>query len=680
MAHLEFRSRVALCLLPLCTNLSYAESYELHTQKVSAHSGPVSHLSEEPVRVEVITKEDLERLHAINLADALRYSAGVQLKPITGKTGEGVWLQGYDSDRVAVLVDGLPIAAGTGSSVDISQIAIGDVERIEIGKGAMSALYGSSAMGGVVNIITRRPNSGQHAQFSYSGGTWGSQDEPYDHMPLGKQHLKVGYSWNTSTQFLQLIADQQVSNGYRSPNATSTQGWDGYRTNVSGKLARAIGDFWSISLTPRLYREDVKITKDNFRGGIGAVPEDKTDITEKDYLAAAIRYKSGSYESSLQWQGENYSNESRQDIVQTAHTEQFRTTDIQHKGLVFHQQYQFNYLNRFEMGVDWLHDQMLAISNKDDGLGNQTRAVEVNNEAIENINGFFQWSQQLDGQWESLLSARINSNPKYGEHVSPMLNLQYFPLDLLSGISSLRFGIGYGYRTPTLKELYHFFDHTHMGYALVGNEALEPESSTNYQATFEWQPSPSSQFDITVYYNEIENLIDFLEDTDVSQSLTDEYGSDDNPYIIGNVYTNIDEAITKGAEINFAHQWSHYLRSSFGYAYLHAKNVNTDKWLTHRPAHDAKVNLDWFITPKLDASVRYRYSSEQFADEANQIRTPAYAQVDLKLNYKWSRNVLLFAGIDNVTGLQKDSFDGNDLRPEEGRYSYLGIKIDHAFH
>jgi outer membrane receptor for ferrienterochelin and colicins len=652
------------------------EAFHLETHKVIGSNSSMGHLSQVPVRVEFISKSQLEANHAINLTDALKYSAGVQLRPITGKSGEGVWLQGYESDRVAILMDGTPLAAGTGSSVDISQIAIGDVERIEISKGAMSAIYGSSAMGGVVNVITQAPELGQHVKLTYSGGSWGSQDETTSTNPFAKQHLKAGYSVRNEKGYAQILLDNQISEGFRSDNAIGTQGWNGYKSNLSAKTFYQFDDSSTLTISPRLYREDIKTTNDNFIGGIGNVPKDKVDITSKNYLSATFEkdnQKQGKLKISYSIEG--YENVSQQDLVQTTHIEQARTTDITHSGFIAQYQINDNYFNQYIFGIELLQDEMHATSVKNDGIGNIETAIEVDNKTTKNYNNFMQISQQATSELEWLVSGRINNNDKYGMKFSPMLNFQYLPTNWLPGDLSFRLGTGHGYRTPTLKELYHFFDHTHIGYALVGNENLLPESSINYQATMEWQPNSDTSFDVSVYYNKIKNLIDFIEDQSLTTELSDLYGSPDQPIITGNIYTNINNAVTSGFELSVSRKFNHIIASQFSYAYLKSENTDTGKSLTNRPEHDVKIGVDLNTSDNTQTSIKYRYSSEQFSDADNTNITPAFSQVDLKINYKWSQNISLFAGIDNITGTQKKMFDGNDLRPEEGRYIYLGIKL-----
>ena len=110
---------------------------------------------EAPVRTEVVDRAELERLNAVTLRDALENLPGVLLREIYGKSGYEISMQGLTSDQVLVLIDGLPITASTGSTVDLGQYLLSEVERVEIVKGAASVQYGSSAMGGVINVITR---------------------------------------------------------------------------------------------------------------------------------------------------------------------------------------------------------------------------------------------------------------------------------------------------------------------------------------------------------------------------------------------------------------------------------------------------------------------------------------------------------------------------------------------
>ncbi|HBD36651.1 MAG TPA: TonB-dependent receptor, partial [Cupriavidus sp.] len=133
-------------------------------------------LDETPIRTEVVDRQEIERTHARTLKDALENVPGLQLREIHGKSGYEVTLQGMTSDQVLILIDGLPITASTGSTVDVSQYLLAEVDHVEVVKGASSAQYGSSAMGGVINVITRPISRGFSAAATADAGTYGSQN------------------------------------------------------------------------------------------------------------------------------------------------------------------------------------------------------------------------------------------------------------------------------------------------------------------------------------------------------------------------------------------------------------------------------------------------------------------------------------------------------------------------
>lgn len=682
MNRLTHLSWLAACYLstPTLAEVSSNEDYTqtLETQTVFGNKEPMGHLSQEPVRVELITRAELEATHAIDLKDALKYSAGIQMRKLRGKSGEGVWLQGYDSDRVAVLIDGIPLAAGTGSSVDINQIAIGDVERIEISKGSMSAIYGTSAMGGVVNVITQNPKQGQTAGFSYSGGSWGSQDEDHENVPLGKQHVQAQYSMGHPNSFSQVVLDSQISNGFSAPQTNGTQGWSGEKFNLSGKSVFRLNEKTDLTVSPRLYREDILTLQDDYKAG-RTVEDAKVDKTEKNYVSTVLQsrlLKNGLLK--LNYSLESFHNESRQDENTTNFIDQKRLTDITHQGFISQYEYTPDYLTKFVFGIEHLNDAMNVESqttnkNSSGDIVIDPIKVEVPNKRIENYNNFFQFSQQIDSNLEWLFSGRVNNNPKYGFNFSPMVNFQYFPHSWLPGDLSFRLGFGHGYRTPNIKELYYELDHSHIGYKVVGNEDLQPESSKNIQASMEWKPSSQTSFDISFFYNQIDNLIS--SDNEVSE-LTEQFTEENNgEHVTGNQYTNIQNAITAGSEVTLSHSFDDTVKASIAYSYLYSEDEETGNTLPQRPEHDIKLGFDVSVTPKILTSIKYIYTSEQYSDLDNEHLTNGFGQIDLKFNYNFSRKLKLFAGVNNLTGVQKEIFDGHDLRPEESRFAYFGFKL-----
>ncbi|NTW47194.1 MAG: TonB-dependent receptor, partial [Chlorobaculum sp.] len=128
---------------------------------------PVSKL---PMAVEVITRQQIEESGSMNLADALAEAEDVNaLEPVNGRLGVAK-LRGLDSSLTLVLIDGYRLQSGFQGYSDLREIPAGMIERIEIVRGSGSALYGSDAVGGVINVITRKPTKELHGGLSVSGG------------------------------------------------------------------------------------------------------------------------------------------------------------------------------------------------------------------------------------------------------------------------------------------------------------------------------------------------------------------------------------------------------------------------------------------------------------------------------------------------------------------------------
>jgi outer membrane receptor for ferrienterochelin and colicins len=135
-------------------------------------------LADVPVPTELITREQIERSGASDVAQVLLEQTGIEIQgghPV----GTGVFLQGLGDQRVLVLLDGQPVVGRISGMIDISRIPTVGVERIEVVKGPQSTLYGSSAMGGVVNIVTRAPPDRRvEVEATLTGGEQGRREEP----------------------------------------------------------------------------------------------------------------------------------------------------------------------------------------------------------------------------------------------------------------------------------------------------------------------------------------------------------------------------------------------------------------------------------------------------------------------------------------------------------------------
>ncbi|MEM7294611.1 MAG: TonB-dependent receptor plug domain-containing protein, partial [Pseudomonadota bacterium] len=183
---------------------------------------------------------------------------GVMLKKIHGKSGYSIWMQGLDADRVLVMVDGEPVSASTNSTVDLTQISTSEIERIEIVKGASSALYGSSAMGGVINVITRRASQPLAWSVAVDGGSWGDDDLD-DASPIASRHIDANLSLQEDRWSFLATGNVRSSDGYDLDKSTfSTQGDAGEKANIFTRLSYRPDANTEFYISPKYYREDIQ--------------------------------------------------------------------------------------------------------------------------------------------------------------------------------------------------------------------------------------------------------------------------------------------------------------------------------------------------------------------------------------------------------------------------------------
>ncbi|GAL18313.1 TonB-dependent hemin receptor [Vibrio maritimus] len=269
----------------------------------------------------------------------------------------------------------------------------------------------------------------------------------------------------------------------------------------------------------------------------------------------------------------------------------------------------------------------------------------------------------LTDSLELLPGLRAQTDSDFGSHFSPKLNIMYRPESLSNYNVRVRGGVGAGYRVPTLKERYYEFDHSSLGYMVLGNPDLKPESSVSYQLGVDAQFTDVIWGELSLYRNDIKDLI--AEDFNADKS---------TPDLQIYEYMNMEQALTQGFDasvrLSEVSGWS----GNVGYSFLHAEDKNTGKTLVRRPKHQVKFSVNYLIS-SIDTNLTLlgRTESESFADSENTLVSPASSIFDFKINTQVTDEVKVFAGVDNLTNTVRDTpSTGNDFRPTEGRYLYIG--------
>lgn len=605
----------ALCLSQKI-NTSDSVAYDMGLEQVVV-TGTRSQriLKDVPVQTRVISSNDISRTDASDIQDILQQELpGVEFS-YTMSQHVSMNLSGFAGQSVLILVDGERLAGDTQDNIDFSRLDMNDVERIEIVKGAASALYGSSAAGGVINIITKQ----QKNRFSASANARLSEHN--------------GQRYNATLGFRQGKFDNQL-NGYYShidnydvqsaPNA-ATRTFNtvfGHNTlNIKNKLSfhpnericitgRAGYFFRSVPRvadTPERYRD--------FNGGLRATWQ----ITKVDQLEASYSFD--------QYDKSDYQRITGLDIRDYSNVQNSFRTCYNHS---------FSPSHQLIVGGDYMHDYLMNIN-----LDGRTREQDV-------VDLFAQHDWCIDDNWEVVCALRYDyhSDGKQS-NLTPRIAARYRLNNL-----SLRASYGMGFRAPALKEKYYNFDILGI-WILTGNEELKAERSHNISLSGEytWR---NWNFSLSGYFNQVRNRI--------TTGLP--FTKGDNPQLYMS-YRNIPRLSIFNLEATIQAHWRNGLNAKAGYVYSNEHNPEAavNQYMPPR-RHSVNAQISWqhYWTRStkylFSASVFGRYLSSvsnteyidmyDIAKGTTKVDYPGYALVKLIVSQQLSSHLQLTLTVDNL--------------------------------
>ena len=622
-----------------------------------------------PIKTELVTRADLEKNHSRNLKEALSMVPGLMIKKVHGKTGYEVWMQGVDSNRVLVLIDGMKVTASTGSTVDITQISAGLIERVEIIKGATSALYGSSAMGGVINVITRDVSEDFAAELTVDGGDYGDANPADVEYLTPMSHISAQIEGRQGPLSFVALFDNRDSDGY-----FQSSGRDSEIRDVGSKRTSVIRTNYKPTIDRKMhfqfthYEEDVEVRSLAFSPPF-LIPLEEAEAAErKRYEFGVSDSLSANNDYSLVMMYEEFRDYTERDSLLTPMLEKYRDASFtnEYAGFTMDSQLFENHLLSYGLQYEaesLEQDTMQFISNE------QRFKNELDDERREG-GAFFIQDEFSHSEWmEFLPGFRYQEDSNFGGHFSGKLNV-VFHLNSVDRENHIRIGLGQGYRAPNLKELHFEFENNGgSNYKVIGNEDLQPESSDGVQIGWSHVLPQRFIFDLGYFYNEFENLIEAALDPQLSDFETEvlAYRNFEESTIQGiELYTNLKFGLFNGVSSTY----------DIAYTYLSAKDDLTGKHLPNRPRHLVKSSLEFdFAAIKSSWSLFYQWRDKEFTDAANFYETKAWANIDTKFNFYFKPTLTLFAGVDNVTNEIVDPDLRSDRRPEIGRMVYVGFKL-----
>lgn len=618
-------------------------------------------LMDSPVRVDVIDRAAIEAQQAITVSDALQHLPGVQLRDIHGREGQGVYLQGFTSDQVLVLIDGMPVTATAGSTVNVSAIGTANIERIEVVRGATSALYGTDAMGGVVNIITRQPERTALEVF-WSGTSYGPRNtsnavfgQLADQRVGWHGALRLG-DWTLAQQ-----AEANLATGSdRDLSTRKEDTYSGLDWSATNSMSKRIGD-GQLRLSARLSGAD-RHRPETLNGA----PYVFRDLSSQWTLAGDWQTQAGALLSRSQIQIDQLNQHTEQDAVNTSVLEQRRVADIRQQTLS--QQWDWTIAEHLvTTGVDYRRQSLHQEQTKTTLAGIETTDTEVDAATQQMIALFVQDDVFLTDTVEFLPGARLQWDEGFGWFLAPKMNLRWDPNRLQTAHFSghIRLGAGVGYRVPNLKERYYFFDHAQFGYRVEGNPALAPEQVVSWQLGMTLN-APSWSLNVGGFLNQAEDLIVSARDDAASTSAgLDVYQ-----------YQNVEQATLSGIDAELRLRLPDTPHSvTFTYHGLYAMNDTTNHRLPGRTPHVLGVQADISGPSGWQWHTALRHYSSTWSDADNTMKTPAWAQLDAAVTWQPQRTVQLFLRANNLLDAIQTVSNNPDFRPLLGRRFTAGTQL-----
>ncbi len=535
--------------------------------------------------ITIITAEEIRKRGVEFVVDILRQVSDINLVQ-NGGFGKNatLFLRGGSPNQTVIMIDGVKVKSPTTGSFDLSGLTVDDIERIEIVKGAQSTLYGSEAMAGVINIITKRGKGKPKITLTLQGGSYATAKTSFN------------LSGSSSTVDYRVTASYFNTKGI-SAAKTGTED-DSYR-NVSFSTKVGINPFENlfVDLSLRYYRDTSEL--DSFEFGVGMV-DDLNFTQEGEHYLFSVKGNlslTDSYEQILKISFvKDYLNFKDPDTLFNN-----ATIDTNMKS------------------IDWQHNIYFD-------RGVLTAGAEYRKESGENVGNF---DVTVDAKAVYLntkvtllhRNLIINAGARYDDHEFGGSRITY-RTGLLYRFPSyglrLRASYGTGFRAPTLNELF---------FPFFGNLELKPEKSRS--------------FDIEVSKDFYEGLLT-LSATYFEQRYRDLIEYDFNTFTA----QNIGKAEVKGFEIESEVRPFEGLAIIASYTNLDAEDKDTGAPLTRRPHHKFVFNTTYALN-RLMLNAQFLYVSKRY-DAATDRDLSSFSLVNLSGSYELKENLSLFARIDNL--------------------------------
>ena len=605
----------------LAADPSTEDTSVLEDVVVSATRTPTG-ISQLGSSVTVITSKEIEAKQQTQVIDVLRNVPGVNVVQSGSKGGTvSIFMRGTTRGHTLVLIDGVEFrdVSNTNASAELANLTTANIERIEVVRGPQSVLYGSDAIGGVINIITKKGDKEPTGYISVEAGSYSTK------------RGVAGGSFGNDFVTTSLTVSSTETDGFSSAkkeNGNSEE--DGYEnTSAVLKINATPSEILDLNFDLHLATSEYDMDGSSYDITSGGyIPTDSLDTQDTDETTGRLNGVFHFFED--RWQmslGGSYTSIDREYAYEAGNDYNYKGTikkfDMQHT-------FSINAQNTLVAGMETEQERY------DDG----SLEKKTTNNAV------YLQEQFSAGNFAAAVGLRHDEHDAFGGETTWRVAPTY---TISATGTQIKGSVGTGFKAPTLYQLYGpDLDLGAWGYYAVGNENLNPEKSIGYDIGIE-QPLLYKKLviGITWFWNDIDDYID--------------YDSDDG-------YYNTDGIKTQGIESTISWYPCDFFNLQLGYTYTDTKDRNGDR-LDRRPLHKGSADLNFYPMENLQINLNAVYVDER-DDDGEEL--DGYTLVNLAASYQVCKNVKVFGRIENL--LDEDYEEAAGYGTAE-LSAYAGVKL-----
>jgi outer membrane receptor for ferrienterochelin and colicins len=655
--------------------------------------------------VEVITQEEIERIGAESLKDIMERTPGLSVQfgtfpSASSKSKSSITIRGMSANGTLFLLDGRRLAGEVQNPYDLERIPAAIIERIEVVKGPMSSLYGADAVGGVINIITKRPKKGMQIDvgarygvseysdannlnlslslqgkeggFGYSAYATMTSTKPYTQnesenvwVPAGANRVAPSLHPHIGIQNISDIYSEDVS--YREESEVFTTGT---------RLSYDFNSDFTMGLDVNYFTEEREgayigyFHPSNYTMGTNKIPVFNVPVNSKDENERLDISVDTTYTPIDEL-------ELKARVYRSYYEKRNTTTAREYEAMGYASQSD-SAQNGMDANVDLQVAELSALY-----MANEEHILTFGGEYREEVREASVFTQSnaltekkmdykslyLQDEWQASDALSVIAGARY-DAISTADNKATFRLGALyefSTMAKLRANFAQGYRVPDIREMYMHKQTPNglqVGADVMGYD-LKPESTNAYEIGLGGH-NEKLRYDLVFFYNDVSNMI--------AQVMGSYNGN------AAYTFENVADAYTRGLELSLKYNFSSDLRASLYYTQLQTKNKQTNKELEFQPQRTAQAGLDYRVIPALNLGVFAKYIGKQhYTDTLNRgatnettlaQTTEGLALLDLRADYKLGKMLTLYGGVNNLADKGVENIIGSNV----GRYYFVGAR------